>query len=89
MILGFRHSGLKQLFEYDDHRKFTPHQKEKIKRILARLDEASQPQDMNIPGYKIHLLKGDFTGFWAIQVSKNWRIVIRFEGQNISDVDFH
>ncbi len=87
MILGFRHRGLKQLFENDDRRKITPHYKDKISRILARLDEATQPQDMNLPGYRLHPLKGDLAGFWAVQVSKNWRIVFRFEGQNVRDVD--
>lgn len=87
MILGFRHRGLKQLFENDDHRKITPHHKDKISRILARLDEATQPQDMNLPGYRLHPLKGDRAGIWAVQVSKNWRIVFRFEGQNVRDVD--
>lgn len=87
MILGFRHGGLKQLFENDDHRKITPHYKDKISRILARLDEATQPQDMNLPGYRLHPLKGDLADFWAVQVSTNWRIVFRFEGQNVRDVD--
>ena len=59
----------------------------KISRILARLDEATQPQDMNLLGYRLHPLKGDKADFWAVQVSKNWRIVFRFEGQNVRDVD--
>ena len=87
MILGFRHRELKQFFENDDHRKITPHYKDKFSRILARLDEATQPQDMNLPGYILHPLKGDLADLWAVQVSKNWQIVFRFEGQNVRDID--
>ena len=64
MILGFRHRGLKQLFENDDHRKITPHHKDKISRILARLDEATQPQAMNLPGYRLYPLKGGGAETW-------------------------
>ncbi len=42
---------------------------------------------MNLPGYGLHPLTGDFAGFWAVRVSKNWRIVFRFEGRNVRDVD--
>lgn len=59
----------------------------KIERILARLDEATEPQDMNLPGFALHRLKGDFAGFWAISVSANWRIVFRLAHGEVSDVD--
>ena len=59
----------------------------KIERILARLDEAAQPQDMNLPGFGLHRLKGDLAGYWAIRVSANWRIVFRFADGGVSDVD--
>ena len=87
MIVGIRHKGLKRLFENDDHRYISSYYRERIRRILARIDEATQPQDMNLPGYGLHPLTGDFAGFWAVRVSKNWRIVFRFEGRNVRDVD--
>ena len=59
----------------------------KIERILARLDEAAEPQDMNLPGFGLHRLKGDLAGYWAIKVSANWRIVFRFVGGAASDID--
>ena len=59
----------------------------KIARVLARLDEAAEPQDMNLPGYGLHPLKGDLAGYWGIRVSANWRIVFRFAGGEASDVD--
>ena len=62
-------------------------QADKIERILARLDQASEPQGMSLPGYRLHSLKGDLAGFWSVAVSANWRIVFRFEGGHAIDVD--
>ena len=59
----------------------------KIKRILARLDEASEAQDMSLLGFTLHPSKGNLAGFWAVKVSRNWRIIFRFEGNNVQDVD--
>jgi len=55
--------------------------------MLARLDEATRPQDLNLPGYRLHPLKGDLAGYWSITVSSNRRIIFRFEGGNAIDVD--
>jgi proteic killer suppression protein len=51
------------------------------------LDEAMNVRDMNLPGYRLHALKGDLAGFWAVSVSGNWRIIFRFENGTASDVD--
>ena len=59
----------------------------KIERILARLDVAGEPADMNLPGFQLHSLRGDLAGFWAVSVSGNWRIIFRFEAGNVCDVD--
>lgn len=87
MILGFRHAGLKRLFERDDGRRVSPDMLPKVQRILARLDEAAQPGDMNLPGFRLHPLHGELAGHWAVTVSRNWRIVFRFDGRNVRDVD--
>lgn len=55
--------------------------------MLARLDEASRPQDLNLPGFRLHPLKGDLAGYWSITVSGNRRIIFRFEDDNATDVD--
>ena len=92
MILRFRHTGLKRLFEKDDTRRISPELLSKVERVLARLDEATEPDDMNLPGFRLHPLKGDLTDNWAVSVSANWRIVFRFEGRNVTDVnllDYH
>jgi proteic killer suppression protein len=88
VIKRFRHRGLKRLYERDDHRGLNPDHVEKIARALARLDQAERPEDMNLPGFRLHQLKGDLSGFWSITVSANWRIVFRFESRNVTDVDY-
>jgi len=59
----------------------------KIKRILARLDEATEVRNMALPGFDLHPLKGNLKGLWAVSVSGNWRVAFRFEKGNAYDVD--
>jgi proteic killer suppression protein len=87
VIATFRHRGLKKLCEEDDHRGLSPAHVDKIKRILARLDEAANVNHMSLPGFGLHPLKGKLKGLWAVSVSGNWRIVFRFEKGNVYDVD--
>lgn len=87
MIRSFRHKGLKLLFENGDRRRVLPDHAAKIERVLARLDEASDVSNMDLPGFRLHPPKGDLAGFWSITVSGNWRIVFRFEAGNASDID--
>ena len=87
MIVGFRNKGLKLLFEKGDRRRVSPDLAFKVERILARLEEASEVGNMDLPGFRLHRLKGDLAGFWSVTVSGNWRIVFRFEGGDSSDVD--
>ena len=88
MIVGFRHKGLKLLFEKGDRRRVSPDFVAKVERVLARLEDASEVGHLNLPGFRLHPLKGDLSGFWSVTVSGNWRIVFRFEGGHVSDVDF-
>lgn len=87
MIASFKHRGLKRLFDNDDRRRLSATQVEKIGRILARLDEATDIKHMALPAFGLHPLKGDLKGFWAISVSGNWRIIFRFDNGNVYDVD--
>jgi proteic killer suppression protein len=87
MIVGFRHRGLKLLYEKEDRRRVSAELAGKIERILARLDEASEPSHMNLPGFRLHPLKGDLSGYWSVSVSGNWRIIFRFDDANVRDVD--
>ncbi len=87
MIDNFRHKALAKFFEADDRRKLPAPQIDKIARILARLNEAMAVQDMGLPRYRLHPLKGELAGFWSVTVSGNWRIIFRFENGSAYDVD--
>jgi proteic killer suppression protein len=87
MIQGFRHKGLRLLFEKGDRRRIQADHADKIERVLARLDEASEVGDMDLPGFRLHRLRGDLAGFWSVTVSGNWRVVFRFTGGHARDVD--
>jgi len=87
VIASFRHRGLRKLYEKDDSRRLPAAYLGKIRRILARLDEATNIKHMALPGFQLHPLSGDFRGFWAVSVSGNWRIIFRFEKGNAYDVD--
>lgn len=87
MIVGFNHKGLRLLYEKGDRSKVLSQQTPKVERILARLDVATGPDDMNLPGYRLHPLSGDRAGYWSVSVTRNWRIVFRFDGVHVCDVD--
>ena len=65
----------------------SPQYADRVIRILARLDEAVEPANMDLPGFRLHSLKGDLAGYWSVAVSGNWRIIFRFDGAHARDVD--
>lgn len=87
MIERIRHKGLRKLYKNDDPSLLNANHVERLRRILARLEIADKPHDLDMPGWKLHPLKGDMAGMWSVIVSGNWRVVFRFEGENITDVD--
>jgi proteic killer suppression protein len=87
MIKTFRHKGLKRLFENDDRSKVAADMVEKMRLILFALDEAETTDDMDQPTFRLHQLKGDLKGFWAVTVRANWRVIFRFENREALDVD--
>jgi proteic killer suppression protein len=87
MIRGFRHRGLRLLFERDDPSAVHAAFRKKLARILADLNVARTPNDMDFPGLRLHPLKGDLKGFWSVTVSGNWRVIFRFDGNDVFDVD--
>jgi toxin HigB-1 len=60
----------------------------KLRDILARLDAANAAADMDLPGFRLHPLKGELKGFWAITVRANWRVIFRFVEGDAVDVDY-
>lgn len=92
VIRNFRHRGLERFFNRSDYKGIPAQFAPRLERMLDRLDAAAKPQDMNLPGYKFHTLKGERKGFYSVWVSGNWRLTFRFEGENAVDVqleDYH
>lgn len=87
MIRSFRHRGLKRLYERGDRSQIRADMRDKVENILAKLDTSNVPEKMDLPGHRLHPLKGDLKGFWAVTVRANWRIIWRFEGEDAVDVD--
>jgi toxin HigB-1 len=87
MIRSFRHRGLKRLFERGDKAQIRPDMLVKVENVLALLDRATNAEDMALPGFRLHQLRGDLRGFWSVTVSANWRVIWRFEGRDVVDVD--
>ena len=60
---------------------------DRVTLALADLDDARVPSDLDLPGYRLHPLKGDLRGFWSVSISRNWRIIFRFHDGDAYDVD--
>ena len=92
MILSFKLRGLKRLFERNDRSLIAADLIHRVENILSTLDAANRPQALDLPGYRLHPLKGDRRGYWAVTVHANWRINFRFENGDALDVelvDYH
>ena len=92
MIASFKHRGVKRLYQRGDRSQIRPDLLDKVENILALLDAATIPQALDLPGYRLHQLKGARGDFWAVTVRANWRIIFRFEDGHAHDVeltDYH
>ncbi len=92
MIVGFRHKGLKRLFEKDDANGIGPDMVNKVRTILTQLNESETIEDMRMTSFNLHPLKGDMKGLWSVTVRANWRIVFSFvdgDADNVELVDYH
>ena len=92
MIESIRHKGLRRFYEEDDSRGLSADMVERIRIILAALDQSKSIDDMNRPSFRLHPLKGTLKGSWAVTVRANWRIIFRFADEgayNVDLVDYH
>jgi proteic killer suppression protein len=88
MIRSYRHKGLRKFAETGSKAGIQPAHAGRLRRLLTALDAASRPEDMNAPGYGLHGLKGDLAGYWAVNVSGNWRLTFTFAGEDAVEVDY-
>ncbi len=88
MIKSFRHKGLEKFYTTGSKAGIQPGHAPKLRRILGLLDVASQPEDINLPGFRLHPLAGKQKGFFSVWVNGNWCIIFRFAGENIELVNY-
>lgn len=87
MIVRFRHKGLERLFRSGDTSGVNAQHVRKLRQILTALNNASNPAGMNLPGFRLHPLRGARRGQWAVSISGNWRVVFEFDGPDAANVD--
>jgi toxin HigB-1 len=88
-VIGpFKHRGLKALYDGRTAKHVAPQHAEKLRDIPAVLDRSRTAQDMDLPGFRLHALKGSLKGHFAVSVSGNWRVTFRFESAHAVDVDY-
>lgn len=85
--MRFAHRGLRRLYERGEVKQLDPRLVPRIRRVLLLLDEAAEPRHMDLPGFRLHPLKGDRAGQWSVSVTGNWRIVFSFADGEVVDVD--
>lgn len=88
MIKSFAHKGLERFFFTGSKAGIRPDHAGKLSRQLARLNVATVPEDMNLPGWKLHPLAGNLDGHWSVCVNGNWRLTFRFLGEDAEIVDY-
>ena len=87
MIASFRHKGLKRFWETGDSRGLQAKWLPRIRRQLDAMDVASRPSDLDLPGWRLHELKGKMKGRHSLTVTGNWRITFAFDGVDIVVID--
>jgi proteic killer suppression protein len=87
VIRSFRHKGLERLFTASTARGIPAEHRARIERMLDRLDAVGRPEDMNVPGWRWHPLRGALKGRWAVAVSGNLRLTFDFDGEDAIDID--
>jgi len=88
VIKSFRHRGLKALYEGRHGAKVSASHIAKLERILTALDRGTGPEAMDLPGFRLHPLKGALKGHYVVSVSGTWRVTFRFASGHAVDVDY-
>jgi len=87
VIRSFRSKALRQFAQTGEARKLGVPNADRVRRILTQLNASKRPENMNLPGYRFHELKGRRRGTFAVNVSGNYRITFGWDGEDAVDVD--
>ncbi|MDX9906804.1 MAG: type II toxin-antitoxin system RelE/ParE family toxin [Bacteroidales bacterium] len=88
MIKSFRHKGLEKFYTSGNKAGIQAKHEPKLRRILGLLDAATKPDDVNLPGFRLHPLAGKQKVFYSVWVNGNWRVIFRFIGEDVELVDY-
>jgi len=88
VIKSVRHKGLRRFLETGNSSGVKADHRKRLRMQLAALDTATTIEDMDIPGFRLHQLKGKRSGAWAIDVSGNWRLTFAFRDGHVHDLDY-
>jgi len=88
MIKSFKHKGLEKFYSSGSTKGIQAKHAKKLRMQLIALDTAYHIEDLDIPGYRLHQLKGSLKGYWSITVNANWRITFEFSDGNIYIVNY-
>ena len=88
MIKSFRHKGLERFFQTGSKSGIQPQQATRLRLQLTALNIAESPDEMNVPGWRLHALSGELKGYWSVTVNGNWRVIFRFVGKDAELVDY-
>lgn len=88
MIKSFKHEGLEKFYQSGITKGIQADHAKKLRMQLAALDTAKDIEDLDIPGYRLHALKGSRKGIWSITVNGNWRVTFEFTDSNVYIVNY-
>lgn len=88
MNKSFRHKGIEAFFKTGSRAGINPAHATKLRRQLGQLNEATQPEQMKMPGWNLHPLSGGLDGHWSVWVNGNWRMTFAFEGEDAVLIDY-
>jgi proteic killer suppression protein len=88
VLTSFRHRGLERFFLNEDRTGIRPEHAARLRLVLGRLAASESPKDMDLPGLRLHQLKGKFRGRWSVTISGNWRVTFAFDGKYVVSVDY-
>jgi proteic killer suppression protein len=88
MIKSFKHKGLQDFYEKGNSSGIQAQHRQKIRMQLVALDTANVIDDIDLPGFRLHPLKGNMKGLWSIEINKNWRITFEFKAGDVYIVNY-
>ena len=88
MIISFQHKGLRKFYETGSKKGIDANHATKLQMILAALDIAEVPDELDLPAFSLHPLQGNLSGYWSIKVNGNWRVIFRFTGNDVELLDY-